>query len=261
MHQVWAPGGCQPARIATIDAPVGRLSISLHIKGWSATNKAGIPLWTGFQRWEPDHNMYTGWGAYLGNVAGPDLLHGVSSSRTPDNPAAGGVLDYTEQDNVVKPFRFQAEITGPTWYGGDGSCHQAAMESWLTITTVAGGNAGGNVGTPPTPPSGGGGVEDPVANVKWSFCVYPNPAEGCGIWEFMSDGRIVALSTSGAVQWTGAWTRLGHYTYRYQFQYMGRSNVTWVRFSDPQNTGHATLLYAYPTAAMTVPYRKGQPTR
>ena len=100
-------------------------------------------------------------------------------------------------------------------------------------------------------------AEDPVADVTWNVCAYPNAADGCGDWHFLSNGTVEGIS-SGRVVWTGKWTRLDHYSYRYDFDYMGKTNHTWVRFTDPNGSGRATELTAYPDASMGAPYRKGQ---
>jgi hypothetical protein len=96
-----------------------------------------------------------------------------------------------------------------------------------------------------------------VSDVTWNVCAYPNPADGCSQWRFERNGQVEAL-VNGSVVWTGKWARLDHYVYKYEFSYMGKDNLTWVRFSDPRGVGHATDLIAYPSADMTSPYRKGQ---
>jgi hypothetical protein len=88
-------------------------------------------------------------------------------------------------------------------------------------------------------------------------CAYPNAAAGCGDWRFFSTGEVQGL-TGGNPVWTGRWDRVRHYVYHYEFPYMGLDNNTWVVFSDPSGAGHATELMAYPDAAMTAPYRKGE---
>lgn len=116
-------------------------------------------------------------------------------------------------------------------------------------------------GTPGSTVTGGGqtGTEDPVADVTWHVCAYSNPAEGCGDWRFLRNGVVQGL-VGGRVVWSGRWTSLGHYLYRYDFNYAGVENHEWVRFSDPHGSGHATELTGYPSSDMTTPHRKGNRT-
>jgi hypothetical protein len=102
-----------------------------------------------------------------------------------------------------------------------------------------------------------GGVEDPVADVTWYVCSYPNPSETCGDWLFHSDGTIQGI-VNGQLVWSGHWSKLGRYAYEYDFFYSGVTLHTWVRFSDPSGVGRATELTGYPDASMTTIYRKGQ---
>ncbi|MGZ5933837.1 MAG: hypothetical protein ACXWLV_03915 [Rhizomicrobium sp.] len=250
LHGLYLAGDCAQPTIETIDVPAGRLSIHMHIRNWSAGAYASIPLWMSFQRYEPENGGYTGWASYVGNVAGPKLLTGVSSKRTPYEPKAGDEVDYVEIDQVISPFRMQVQIAGPTWHSGDGACHQGPMESWLTIDT--GSDQGDHHVSDNL-----SGVEDPVADVTWRECAYPNATEGCGDWRFHGDGTVEGI-VNGRVVWTGKWTRLGHYLYRYDFDYMGKTNHAWVRFTDPNSSGRATDLLGYPDASMGAPYRKGQ---
>lgn len=252
LHQNFVAGGCVEGQRQVIDVPRGRLTLSLHIKNWSPAAYAGIPYWMGFQRWEPDRNMWTGQSAYLTAAAETTRARTVTSQRNPDSPKAGGVLDYTETDEVLEPFRLQVQIGGPTWHSGDGACHQGAMETFLTITTE-----GASSITSGPPPVESASADDPVADVTWDVCAYPNPADGCGQWRFERGGQVQGL-TAGRVAWTGAWTRLGEGVYRYDFTYMGQSIHQWVRFTDPDSNGHATVLMGYPSADMTSPNRKGQ---
>ncbi|MGD0762051.1 MAG: hypothetical protein ABR929_02475 [Roseiarcus sp.] len=106
--------------------------------------------------------------------------------------------------------------------------------------------------TPTPAPTNPGSVEDPVADVTWNV-------EG-GQWRFHGNGQVDGL-VNGKVVWSGRWTRLAHYVYKYEFSYQGKDNVTWIRFSDPQNTEHATELTGYPSADMTSPDRHGQKAR
>ncbi|MFI4933537.1 MAG: hypothetical protein ACHP7N_02870 [Caulobacterales bacterium] len=126
-HHIWPAGGCDAPPPETIDVPAGRISIHHHIRNWNSGPYFGIPLWWGFQRWEPEQNGYTGLGGYLNVVTGPQFIKPVSSNLTPPSPVAGGELDYTEADDVIKPFRMQVQI----------GCKWGPMEIWLTITTAA----------------------------------------------------------------------------------------------------------------------------
>jgi len=101
------------------------------------------------------------------------------------------------------------------------------------------------------------GVEDPVADVTWYVCSFPDPSQTCGDWLFHSDGTIQGI-VNGQLVWSGHWTKLAHYTYQYDFFYSGVTLQSWVQFSDPDGAGHATALTGYPDAGMTTPYRKGQ---
>ena len=117
-------------------------------------------------------------------------------------------------------------------------------------------------GSPPTGhvdnvPPANNGVEDPVSDVAWYVCSYPDPSQTCGDWVFHSDGTIQGI-VNGQLVWAGHWTKLGHYTYQYDFNYSGVLLHTWVRFSDPGGSGRATLLMGYPDSGMAAPYRKGQ---
>jgi hypothetical protein len=178
--------------------------------------------------------------------------------------AANGMIGFDPQGHVVLCYSPRLQVINGV------QCQTGAE---IDVSGSGAVSCSGGAATPPaangsnSPPSGGnappsgsqntGVAEDPVSNVTWHACAYPNPAEGCGDWRFLSNGTVQGI-VNGAVVWTGRWTRLGHYIYRYDFAYEGQSNHTWVRFSAPQGAGRATQLLAYPTADMTSPYRKGE---
>jgi len=137
LHGIYAAGDCSPPTTETIDVPRGTLVIRQHIVQWTASNFAGIPHWMGYQRYEPEHNGYTGFAPFLANAAGPEYMRQISSVTTPASPRNGGVLDFEERDEVMRPFRMQVQIAGPTYHSGDGACHQFPMEQWLTIDAQA----------------------------------------------------------------------------------------------------------------------------
>ena len=101
------------------------------------------------------------------------------------------------------------------------------------------------------PSSNTGGLEDPVANKTWAI----SPGVSA-YWRFLSSGGVQGIVGTSVV-WTGHWTRLGHYLYRYDFTLAGKSNSEWVRFADPGHVGHATMLTGYPSADMTSAHRSG----
>ena len=142
MHHVWLGGKCDPGIVETIDVPVGVISLSQHIKGWSPANQAGRPRWINFNRWESDNQIWAGFGVNLN--FGPPWMSAISSNFSPDPPVNGGVVDYVEQDKVLTPVRMQVEIESVHWYSGDGSCAQAPMEMWVSIGT--GGTAAAALG-------------------------------------------------------------------------------------------------------------------
>ncbi len=144
LHQIYTAGDCVPGQTQTIEVPRGRLTLNLHIKNWSPAAYAGIPYWTAFNRYEPEVNNWTGWGQSLTGTADSSRARTISSKRSPDSPVSGGILDYTETDEILMPFRLQVQISGPTWHSGDGMCHQGAMETWLTVTTSAAAPSSGN---------------------------------------------------------------------------------------------------------------------
>jgi len=159
MHHVWLGGKCDPGIVETIDVPVGVISLSQHIKGWSPANQAGRPRWINFNRWESDNQIWAGFGPNMN--FGPPWMSAISSNFSPDPPVNGGVVDYVEQDKVLTPVRMQVEIESVHWYSGDGSCAQAPMEMWVSIGT--GGTAAAPLGgmnetassptTPTAPPT------------------------------------------------------------------------------------------------------------
>ncbi len=53
----------------------------------------------------------------------------------------------------------------------------------------------------PTPTVTPTAVEDPVSNVTWHVCAYPNPAQGCGDWRFLSSGEVLGLEKSKIVRY------------------------------------------------------------
>lgn len=380
LHRVFPPGGCElgQEQVETVDLPRGRVSISLHIKNYNPMNRAGYPLWIGFQRWEPDKNGWSGWVATISEAGESTRARQISSARKPDVVPTGGELLYEEVTEIFTPFRIQAQIRPPRISGALGSCSQAGMETFLTLTLapdtstytwtgewsgglsltqngaqvtgVEGGekvvgtiNAAqfdgywldtssrykcnserggtfywgrirwvmspngkelvggssycdadpssgtnwnatrvGDASQPPastgadnisadTPVSGpasgsdktGQGVvqpsstiEDPVSNVTWNVCAYPNASEGCGQWRFTSAGEVQGLVAGKAV-WTGRWTRLDHYVYRFEFTYAGVTDFGWVRFADTSGTGRANDLTGFHSSDMTTPNRKG----
>ncbi|MFY9781755.1 MAG: hypothetical protein WAJ85_14740 [Candidatus Baltobacteraceae bacterium] len=160
LHQIYKPKplgpymSCDPPTVATIDVPVGQISIHLRERPWTSVNIAGIPMWYGFNMYEPDKKTYAGWSSNLMQAVGalgPETqrtMRAISSARTPEPPVDGQQMDYTEVDQVLQPFRVQVEIVPATFHSGDGSCHQTNMESWLTVTTAGGsGSSTGSVGT------------------------------------------------------------------------------------------------------------------
>jgi hypothetical protein len=159
MHHVWLAGKCDPGIVETIDVPIGVISLSQHIKGWSPANQAGRPRWISFNRWESDNQIWAGFGPNMN--FGPPWMSAISSDFSPDPPVNGGVVDYVEQDKVLTPVRMQVEIESVHWYSGDGSCAQAPMEMWVSIGT--GGTAAAPLGgmnetassptTPTAPPT------------------------------------------------------------------------------------------------------------
>lgn len=157
MHHVWLGGKCDPGIVETIDVPVGVISLSQHIKGWSPANQAGRPRWINFNRWESDNQIWAGFGVNMN--FGPPWMSAISSNFSPDPPVNGGVVDYVEQDKVLTPVRMQVEIESVHWYSGDGSCAQAPMEMWVSIGTggtaaaaLGGMNETGSSPTTPTAP-------------------------------------------------------------------------------------------------------------
>lgn len=102
-------------------------------------------------------------------------------------------------------------------------------------------------------------LEGAVDNVSWNVCSYPDGG-GCGVWRFRRNGIVQGL-VDGRVVWEGRWVRLRPNVYRYRFEYEGRMNSEWVRFSDPRHIGRATELFGYPSADMSSPHRRGRPER
>ena len=60
LHAKFEAGDCTQGVVKRMNIPVGTVSIKLHILHYSQTNKAGYPLWMGYNRYEPQNNGWSG---------------------------------------------------------------------------------------------------------------------------------------------------------------------------------------------------------
>jgi hypothetical protein len=92
LHGVF-PGGsnCSQRVAKQVHIPVGTVILKLHIKNYSTTNQAGVPLWWSFNLWQPQSKNWAGWAVPIG-AAGGSSIKLIRAKMTPTSPKHGDDL-------------------------------------------------------------------------------------------------------------------------------------------------------------------------